>query len=71
MRKSIRYILITRVLNDLVLLPGQTDDSLVFRTTMLGEYALLMAKRPLGLGLSEERIETIARMSMDGRFGVS
>lgn len=47
---------------------GQTDDTLPFRNSLLGEYALLMAPSPLGLGLSEPEIERIARMSMQSRF---
>jgi adenosine deaminase len=50
--------------------PGlQTDDVLPFRTNMLAEYALLMAKPPLGLGLTVPEIGEIARMSMRSRFG--
>ncbi|KAF7794698.1 hypothetical protein EIP86_005836 [Pleurotus ostreatoroseus] len=45
-----------------------TDDTLPFRNSLLGEYALLMAAPPLGLGLSETEIEEIARMSMASRF---
>jgi len=45
-----------------------TDDTLVFRNTLAGEYALLLASRPLGLGLSEEEVAKIAAMSMAGRF---
>ncbi|KAI0757458.1 Metallo-dependent hydrolase [Daedaleopsis nitida] len=45
-----------------------TDDILPFRNSLLGEYALLMAQPPLGLGLTEEEIQKIARMSMDCRF---
>ncbi|KAI0271670.1 hypothetical protein BC834DRAFT_967114 [Gloeopeniophorella convolvens] len=45
-----------------------TDDILPFRTSLLGEYALLMAPPPLGLGLSEAEIETVARMGMESRF---
>ncbi|KAK2459794.1 hypothetical protein APHAL10511_008226 [Amanita phalloides] len=36
-----------------------TDDILPFRTSLLGEYALLMAQPPLGLGLSEEEHKII------------
>jgi len=46
----------------------QTDDTLPFRTSLLGEYALLMAPPPLGLGLSEQEVETIAVMGMACRF---
>ncbi|KAG6817283.1 hypothetical protein H0H87_010625 [Tephrocybe sp. NHM501043] len=45
-----------------------TDDVLPFRTSLIGEYALLMAPQPLGLGLSEEEVRTVAQMSMDCRF---
>ncbi|KZT68850.1 adenosine deaminase-like protein [Daedalea quercina L-15889] len=47
-----------------------TDDILPFRNSLLGEYALLMAAPPLGLGLSEREIETVARMGMASRFPV-
>lgn len=47
---------------------AQTDDTLPFRNSLLGEYALLMAAPPLGLGLSEAEIAEIARMSMAARF---
>ncbi|KAL4069107.1 Metallo-dependent hydrolase [Scleroderma citrinum] len=46
-----------------------TDDTLPFRTTLLGEYALLLAKPPLGLGLNHEQVRRIAQMGMDARFG--
>ncbi|EJD06483.1 adenosine deaminase-like protein [Fomitiporia mediterranea MF3/22] len=45
-----------------------TDDTLPFRNSLLGEYALLLAEKPIGLGLKEEDVRTIARMSMDSRF---
>ncbi|KAK0198416.1 hypothetical protein F5146DRAFT_948909 [Armillaria mellea] len=45
-----------------------TDDILPFRNSMLGEYALLMASAPLGLGLSEDDVRRIAEMSMKCRF---
>jgi len=48
--------------------PSQTDDILPFRNSMLGEYALLMAPEPFGLGLTENEVETIARMGMESRF---
>ncbi|TFL06490.1 adenosine deaminase-like protein [Pterulicium gracile] len=48
-----------------------TDDKLPFRTTVLGEYALLLAKSPLGLGLSEQEVKEIAEMGMQARFGVT
>jgi adenosine deaminase len=34
----------------------------------MGEYALLMAPNPVGLGLTENEIETVARMGMESRF---
>jgi hypothetical protein len=46
----------------------QTDDILPFRNSILGEYALLMAPKPVGLGLTESEIETVARMGMENRF---
>lgn len=46
----------------------QTDDTLPFRTTLLGEYALLLAKPPFGLGLGREHVRRIAQMSMEARF---
>ncbi|KAI0307456.1 adenosine deaminase-like protein, partial [Multifurca ochricompacta] len=45
-----------------------TDDVLIFRNSVLGEYALLMAPKPMGLGLTESEVEVIARMGMDSRF---
>ncbi|KAF8638676.1 hypothetical protein AX17_002021 [Amanita inopinata Kibby_2008] len=45
-----------------------TDDILPFRTSLLGEYALLMAPAPIGLGLNEEEVKLIAEMSMAARF---
>jgi len=48
--------------------PPQTDDILPFRNSILGEYALLMAPQPVGLGLTESEVETIARMGMESRF---
>ena len=48
--------------------PSQTDDILPFRNSMLGEYALLMAPEPVGLGLTEAEVETIARMGVESRF---
>ncbi|KAG6825787.1 hypothetical protein H0H92_002440 [Tricholoma furcatifolium] len=45
-----------------------TDDVLPFRTSLLAEYALLMAPQPLGLGLSEEEVRIVAEMSMKARF---
>jgi hypothetical protein len=46
----------------------QTDDILPFRNSILGEYALLMAPNPVGLGLTESEVETVARMGMESRF---
>jgi len=45
-----------------------TDDILPFRNSIMGEYALLMAPNPVGLGLTENEIETVARMGMESRF---
>jgi len=45
-----------------------TDDTLPFRNSMLGEYALLMAEPPFGLGLKESEIRRIAEMGMQNRF---
>ncbi|KAI5992216.1 Metallo-dependent hydrolase [Pisolithus albus] len=45
-----------------------TDDTLAFRTTLLGEYAQLLANPPLGLGLRREQVRRIAAMSMEARF---
>ncbi|KAF8626465.1 hypothetical protein AX15_004866 [Amanita polypyramis BW_CC] len=45
-----------------------TDDILPFRTSLLGEYALLMAPAPVGLGLSEKEVGLIAEMGMTARF---
>ncbi|KIJ60491.1 hypothetical protein HYDPIDRAFT_116981 [Hydnomerulius pinastri MD-312] len=45
-----------------------TDDTLPFRTTLLAEYALLLAKPPFGLGLSREEVMQIAEMGMKARF---
>jgi len=45
-----------------------TDDILPFRTSLLGEYALLLAQPPLGLGLSEAMIRKIGEMSLQARF---
>ena len=58
-------------LPDLVLMrtkTRQTDDTLPFRNNLLGEYALLMAAPPLGLGLSEPEVTRIAEMGMQSRF---
>ncbi|KAG2115577.1 Metallo-dependent hydrolase [Suillus cothurnatus] len=45
-----------------------TDDALFFRTSCLGEYSLLLAQPPLGLGLSRDDVARIARMGMDAAF---
>ncbi|OAX41410.1 Metallo-dependent hydrolase [Rhizopogon vinicolor AM-OR11-026] len=45
-----------------------TDDVLPFRTSCLGEYALLLAQRPLGLGLDRKDVERLAKMGMDAAF---
>ncbi|KAF8060804.1 adenosine deaminase-like protein [Lyophyllum atratum] len=45
-----------------------TDDILPFRTSLVGEYALLMAAQPLGLGLSEAEVKAVGEMSMQSRF---
>jgi len=46
----------------------QTDDTLVFRNSLVEEYALLMATPPMGLGLSRDKISLLAKMSLDVRF---
>ncbi|KAF9491596.1 adenosine deaminase-like protein [Pleurotus eryngii] len=46
-----------------------TDDILPFRNSLLGEYALLMAAPPIGLGLKEAEVTRIAEMSLRSRFG--
>lgn len=45
-----------------------TDDTLPFRTSCLGEYAMLLAQPPLGLGLSRDDVARVARMGMDAAF---
>ncbi|KAJ7366534.1 Metallo-dependent hydrolase [Mycena albidolilacea] len=45
-----------------------TDDTLPFQTSLIAEYALLLAPAPLGLGLSEAEVHRIAGMSMDNRM---
>ncbi|KAG1789315.1 Metallo-dependent hydrolase [Suillus plorans] len=45
-----------------------TYDALPFRTSCLGEYSLLLAQPPLGLGLSRDDVARIARMGMDAAF---
>jgi hypothetical protein len=53
----------------LTLIPyQQTDDPLPFRNSLLAEYALLLAERPLGLGLSEDEVSNVAKGSLMGRF---
>lgn len=46
----------------------QTDDILPFRTSLLAEYALLLAQPPLGLGLTENEVKEIGEMSLRARF---
>ena len=46
----------------------QTDDTLPFRNNIIGEYAMLLATPPLGLGLSNQVAERLAQMSMAARF---
>ena len=45
-----------------------TDDPLPFRNSVVAEYALLLAERPLGLGLTEEEVAEVAELSMAARF---
>ncbi|QRV75464.1 AMP deaminase [Ceratobasidium sp. AG-Ba] len=45
-----------------------TDDILPFRTSLISEYALLMASPPLGLGLDESEVQKIAESGMNSRF---
>jgi len=45
-----------------------TDDILPFRTSLLGEYALLLAAPPLGLGLSEDEVRKIAEGGLSSKF---
>lgn len=45
-----------------------TDDILPFRNSLVGEYALLLAEPPFGLGLSEDEIKRIAEMGFESRF---
>jgi len=47
-----------------------TDDILPFRTNLLGEYAMLLAPAPYGLGLSEYEVERIAAMGHRSRFQI-
>jgi adenosine deaminase len=46
----------------------QTDDILPFKTSLVGEYAMLLALAPYGLGLTEEQVQRIAEMGMNARF---
>ncbi|KAF9649082.1 Metallo-dependent hydrolase [Thelephora ganbajun] len=48
-----------------------TDDILPFRTNLLGEYAMLLAPAPCGLGLSEDEVERIAAMGHGSRFRIN
>ncbi|KAL7412027.1 hypothetical protein BDY24DRAFT_394379, partial [Mrakia frigida] len=45
-----------------------TDDTLPFRTSLMAEYALLMADAPLGLAMKEEDVRRIASWGVEGRF---
>ncbi|KAF8510946.1 Metallo-dependent hydrolase [Hysterangium stoloniferum] len=45
-----------------------TDDILPFRNSLVGEYALLMAQAPYGLGLTESEIKRIAKMGFESKF---
>ena len=49
---------------------SQTDDILPFRTNLLGEYAMLLAPAPCGLGLSEDEVVRIAAMGHRSRLQV-
>jgi hypothetical protein len=46
----------------------QTDDTLPFQNSVLGEYALLLAAPPHGFGMKEDDIVRLAGMSMKNRF---
>jgi adenosine deaminase len=52
----------------LILWCMQTDDTLVFRNSLVEEYALLLAAPPLGLGLPHDKISLLAKMSLYVRF---
>jgi len=52
----------------LILWRVQTDDTLVFRNSLVEEYALLLAAPPLGLGLPHDKISLLAKMSLYVRF---
>ncbi|EIN13161.1 Metallo-dependent hydrolase, partial [Punctularia strigosozonata HHB-11173 SS5] len=45
-----------------------TDDILPFRNSLDAEYAMLLAKPPFGLGLSEDQVKRVADMGMECRF---
>ncbi|KAJ1308027.1 hypothetical protein OPQ81_002098 [Rhizoctonia solani] len=45
-----------------------TDDILPFKTSLLAEYALLMAPSPLGLELGEDEVRKIAAGGWESRF---
>lgn len=47
---------------------SKTDDTLPFRTSLLAEYALLLANPPFGLALSEDQVRRIGEMSLQARF---
>lgn len=51
-----------------VSLPTQTDDTLPFRTSLMAEYALLLADAPLGLAMKEQDVGRIAAWGVEGRF---
>ena len=50
---------------------SQTDDILPFRTNLVGEYAILLAPAPCGLGLTEDEVERIAAMGNRSRFQIN
>ncbi|PPR08035.1 hypothetical protein CVT24_010834 [Panaeolus cyanescens] len=45
-----------------------TDDILPFRTSLLGEYALLLAPAPYGLGLTEDQVRRVGELSLASSF---
>lgn len=45
-----------------------TDDTLPFATSLLAEYALLVAQEPFGLGMAREEVVRVARGGVEGRF---
>ena len=67
MRKSIFDSDITL---NLISSSSQTDDTLPFRNSLLGEYAMLMAEPPLGLGLPEYEIKQLAESSLQCAFAI-